>query len=309
MEINKQIPVERKAIGYLFTFITISIWGTTFISTKVLLNDFSPVEILVFRFLTAYVALWIFSPHILHIGNWKTEILFAICGLSGVTLYQWLENLALTSSYASNVSVIISTAPIFTTIVSHIFFKDSQKLSIKFYIGLVAALCGVAILSFGDVSEIHLNPTGDLLALTAAFSWAFYTISVKKINDLNLPSIQSTRRIFFYALVFMVPITLFSGVNFDPAINAARFSKFSNIFNITFLGIAASATCFIMWNKAIRFLGVLKTTVFIYLIPVVTVIVSFFVLGEKLSPMAILGALITLAGLFITESRFSHKKS
>lgn len=306
--LNNQQSTERKAVGYIFTVISILIWGTTFVSTKVLLVDFSPVEILVFRFLTAYIALWIFSPHILHVRNWRHELLFALCGLSGVTLYQWLENIALSFSYASNVSVIISTAPIFTTIVTRIIFKDGTKLPFRFYIGLFAALLGIALLSFSDITQIHLNPAGDLLALLASASWSVYSVCVKKINDLEFPSIPATRRIFFYALVFMVPITLFSGINLDSAINIARFSKFKNIFNIIFLGVAASATCFIIWNKAICFLGILKTTVFIYLIPVVTLIFSFFVLGEKLSPVAIIGVCVTLGGLLLTEKKTKPSK-
>ena len=102
--------------GHLAAAVTIFIWGTTFISTKVLLVSFTPLEILFFRFFIGYAALWIAAPRLLHTGDRKAELLFAAAGLCGVTLYFLMENFALTLTQAANVSIIISVAPFFTSL-------------------------------------------------------------------------------------------------------------------------------------------------------------------------------------------------
>ena len=84
------------AAGHLLSVLTILIWGTTFISTKVLLRAFSPVEILVFRFLLGTIALCIACPHRLKVTDRKQEKYFIGAGICGVTLYFLLENIALT---------------------------------------------------------------------------------------------------------------------------------------------------------------------------------------------------------------------
>lgn len=104
------------ARGHLAAFVTILIWGTTFISTKVLLRVFTPIEILLIRFLIGYAALWCVRPRKLKVTDNKQEWTFAAAGLCGITLYYLLENIALTYTLASNVGVIISIAPFFTAI-------------------------------------------------------------------------------------------------------------------------------------------------------------------------------------------------
>ena len=83
--------------GHLAAALTILIWGTTFISTKVLLRDFAPVEILFFRFCIGFLALLVICPRRLRSTGWKQERYFLFAGLTGVTLYFLLENIALTS--------------------------------------------------------------------------------------------------------------------------------------------------------------------------------------------------------------------
>ena len=104
---------NTRYIGHLAALITIATWGTTFISTKVLLTGFQPLEILFFRFIMAFFALWLAYPKMLKTDK-KQEPVFMAAGLCGICLYYLLENIALTYTQASNVGVIGSTAPFFT---------------------------------------------------------------------------------------------------------------------------------------------------------------------------------------------------
>ena len=184
---------QTKSAGHLAALFTILVWGTTFISTKVLLADFQPVEILFFRFVLGLVALLAADPRPLKGATAKQELTFAAAGLCGVCLYYLLENVALTYTMASNVGVIISVAPCFTALLSRLFLRQEEKLGVRFFAGFGVAMAGIVLISLNG-SALQLNPVGDLLALLAAFLWACYSILTKKIAGFGFRTILTTRR-------------------------------------------------------------------------------------------------------------------
>ncbi|MBE7719229.1 MAG: DMT family transporter [Lacrimispora celerecrescens] len=289
---------KKEIQGHLLAFVTIFIWGTTFISTKILLKAISPIEILFIRFAIGFALLLLICPHRLRIRERKQELYFAGAGLCGVTLYFLLENIALTYTFASNVGVIVSIAPFFTAILAH-YFLDGEKLRLGFFMGFVLAAAGIFIISFNGSSRLELNPMGDILALSAAVVWAAYSVLTKKISGFHYNTIQTTRRIFFYGLLFMLPALLIFG--FHPSID--QLIQPINLFNILFLGFGASALCFVTWNSAVKQLGAVKTSVYIYAVPVITVVTSILVLQERITGIAVLGIVLTLAGLLVSQGR------
>ncbi len=294
---------KTNIIGHLLAIITIFIWGTTFISTKILLEAFSPIEILFIRFILGFVALLVAYPYRLKVKERKHELYFAAAGLCGVTLYFLFENIALTYTLASNVGVMVSVAPFFTAVVAHLFL-DGEKLRLQFFIGFAVAILGIFLISFSGTSNLQLNPLGDLLAVLAAVVWAAYSILIKKISGFHYHTIQTTRRVFFYGLVFMIPALFLFG--FKP--NIKELLQPINQFNILFLGVGASAMCFVTWNFAVKLLGAIKTSVYIYMIPVITVVSSVIVLRETITGTSMIGILLTLAGLLISEIKTSVKQ-
>lgn len=305
----------RPVFGYILAAIAIFFWGITFICTKALLKDFSALEILFFRFLAAYLGLWIIRPKRMKIQP-RDKILFVLAGLSGVVLYQFTENVAINFTNASNVSVIVSICPLFTAIIAQYFLKENH-LNLWFLLGFLIAIVGVSLVCFNGQTELHLSPKGDLLALFSAVCWGFYSLFVSLINRNNYDPICATRRVFFYAVLFMLPLMACGyfltksgaqggfaasmSVTFDKAVNAARFSKALNWFNLLFLGFIASGFCFSAWNKTCEILGTVKVTCGLYLIPVVTIIFAFFTLGEQITWLGACGTLLTITGLFISE--------
>lgn len=285
-------------LGHGCAVITILIWGTTFISTKVLLRSFTPIEILFDRFLIGYIALWLIYPKQFKPSNRRQEWLFAAAGFCGITLYYLLENIALTLTTASNVGIIITIAPFITALLSHWFLK-SEKPKLQFYIGFLAAIAGIALISYHGGSAVELNPMGDLLAVLAAVAWAIYSVLTRKISELGHNTIQTTRRVFFYGLVLMLPILSLM----DFRLGLERFTSTVNLGNILFLGLGASALCFVTWNTAVKLLGTVRTSVYIYLVPVVTVGASVLILDEPLTMMLIVGAALTLVGLWLSETK------
>lgn len=298
--------------GYVLAVISIFLWGITFVCTKSLLNDFSAFEILFFRFVVAYLGLWIIRPKPLILKNKKENLWFLLAGLSGITIYQQAENIAINFTTASNVSIIVSICPIFTAIIAQIFLKE-KHLNFWFLLGFLIALSGVALVSFNGHAEFHLSPKGDLLALLAAVSWGFYSLFVSKVNVLGYDDILCTRRFFFFAILSMLPFFILGAtvsepgssfyVNLTAAVNKARFSKAINWVNLLFLGLGASAFCFAAWGYACNKLGTVKITVGLYLIPVVTIVFAFFFLGEKITLMGLAGAALTITGLILSGKK------
>lgn len=287
---------NKNIIGHLSALLTILIWGTTFISTKILLTDFKPVEILFLRFVLGFFALLVIAPKHMKCTDIKQELTFMVAGLCGICLYYLLENISLTYTMASNVGVIISTAPFFTGLLTKLFFKKDNELNKNFFIGFAIAMAGVILLSFNG-AKLKLNPIGDILAICASFVWACYSILTKKISELGFPVILATRRTFFYGIIFMVPAMFL--FNFD--VNVPKIITSQNLIHMLYLGLGASALCFVTWNIAVKSLGAVKTSIYIYIVPVVTVITSAIMLKEPISIISVIGTLLAITGLFASE--------
>ncbi|WP_340398588.1 DMT family transporter [Paenibacillus sp. FSL H8-0079] len=286
----------KASTGHLLALFTILIWGTTFVSTKVLLIDFTPVEILFFRFLIGYLVLLLIYPRSLRIASFREEWLFIGAGLCGVTLYFLIENVALVYTTASNVGVIVSIAPFFTAVLAH-FFLDGEKLTRRFLIGFGIALSGIILIALNGSFVLQLNPVGDLLAFIAPAVWAIYSVLMRKIGQLSYHTIGATRKVFFYGLVLMLPALFLSDFHLD----LGRFKNLTNLSNFLYLGLGASALCFVTWNRTVNLLGAIKASVYIYLVPVITVVSSALILREQITWVILLGAFLTLFGSYISE--------
>ena len=294
---------ERSAFakGLLLAVPTILIWGVTFVNTKALLDDFSAFEILFLRFLMAYAALWCLKPKRLAVDGWREEAVYAGMGLTGVTVYQFLENCALHWTNASNVSILVSVSPMTTAILSQVLLRE-RVLTWRFMAGFVLAMIGIVLVCLNGVYVFSFNPVGDLLALAAALSWSFYSVFVSKMNARGKDPILMTRRTFFWALVAMLPLL---GVSLLPGgdtfADGTRLARPLNLLNLGFLGILASALCFASWNAACARLGTVRATLGIYTLPAITILFAWLFLGEQLTAIGALGTGLILCGVILSE--------
>lgn len=282
--------------GHALALFTVIVWGSTFISTKMLLDDFSPAEILFFRFLIGFFALCALCPHILRVEDRRQEVYFILAGLTGICLSYVLENTALIYTMSSNIAVIMAMSPFFTAIMIHFFFPGGESLRGWFFLGFAVSIIGVALISFNG-AELQFDPFGDLIAIASAVLWSVYCVLVKKIASFGYGEIQVTRRTFLYGLVFTVPIMFFTG--FDP--DWGSFAEATTWINYLFLGLGASAICFSTWAYSTKVLGAVGVGVYLYLMPVVTMIVSAIFLDEPVTVMSATGVALTLCGLAIHE--------
>ena len=309
-------------LHWLIAILSIIIWGVTFASTRSLLLDFSALEILVLRFAVAWLVLveiGLFDRSAKRRFSFRDELLFAAMGLTGVTAYQFLENCAIYYTNASNVAIMVSFGPIVTAAMARVLTSD-KTLSVRLVIGSLVAVCGVAMVSMNGLGEFHLRPLGDAMALAAMVSWGLYSVMVGKVNDKGYSPTTVIRKSFFWALVMMLPFVLWGmteegfyaldgsfSVTIDAEVNAERFGRALNWVNLGFLGVLASAACFVLWNHACKTLGVVRTTIGLYLTPVVGVLFAVIFLGERLTVASIVGGLVIVTGVVLANTELFRR--
>ena len=292
--------------------LTILVWSLTFVNTKALLESFSAMEINFVRFLVAYIVLWILHPKCEKRLPWREEGRLALMGLSGVAIYQILENCAIHYTNASNVAILVSLAPISTALFVR-FFGNGNPLSARFFAGCSIAVIGVVMVSLNGIHALHFNPAGDLMALGAVICWSCYSLMVERQASSGRSQLFVVRRMFFWALIVMVPFIIFGltdmgrcvmnasmAVNLSQTVNAARFSNVMNCMNLTFLGVLASAICFVLWNKACALLGTTRCTVGLYLMPAITVLFASLFLHERMTLTSATGTALIIIGVFLS---------
>ena len=282
---------RSRLTGWLLATFVIAVWGSTFISSKLLLEHYTPAQIMLTRFLLAYGALWLLRPRRL-VLTWKQEVAFLVMGLSGCSIYFYTENSALTYTLASNVSILVAAAPIFTAILAH--FAGLERFRSSTLWGFLVAFAGVILVVFNGAFVLKLNPRGDLLALSAAGCWAVYSVLLRRQNQ---DSILVTRRTLFWGILTAVPLVLAEGVPYPAGLLPAP--EIGG--NFLFLGLIGSGLCYVLWNRAIRLLGVVAANNFIYLNPFVTMLTARIFLGEPISPTAVLGAALITAGVAVSQ--------
>ncbi len=295
--------MKSKIQGHTLALITIIIWGVTYIASTILLENYNAIQVIVFRLLIAYAVLWAIKPNLNPPTSLKNELLFVILALFGVVVYFLFENAALAVPDASpaNVSIIISFAPVATTLGMAIVSKD-EKLTISKVIGFFVAIAGVVLVVFNGAVVLKLNPKGDLLAIGAMISWALYSLIspylLKRFDNILL-----TRRCTFYSLIPLAAITLIrDGVpDISPLLTVRSGGS------LLLLGILGSGLCYLWWNKAIKTIGVVITTNYLYLSPFVTMISAWLILDKDISFVGIIGAVLIIGGIVVSNKTFKKK--
>ena len=286
---------------HLVAIFVVAVWGTTFISTKKLLSSgLTPDDILFYRFLLAYIGIWFWGEKRLLSRSVKDEALFVLLGITGGSLYFLTENFALKFTHASNVALIVCVAPLFTAILSRLFLKN-ERLGLNFLFGSILAFMGVALVVFNGSFMLELNPWGDFLSISAALCWAIYTILLKDVS-LRYSIRFITRKVFFYGILTILPVFCFDALNTDKTV-LTRFSVWGNLL---YLGLAGSLLCYFLWNMCLKKIGTIKVTNYIYAIPLVALVSSSFILHEKITWIALLGAGLILLGMFYAMKNSRH---
>lgn len=288
--------LNKPFFHHAVAFLVVAIWGSTFVFTKLLLlGGLSAAQIFILRFIIAYVLL---LAYCLYKGirwvadSWQDELLMAMLGLTGGTLYFLTENSAMLYTTTTNTSLIVSLSPLVASVLISIFYR-SQRLSRLQAIGSLLAAVGVVLVVLNGHFVLHLSPIGDALAFCAALCWGVYSLLMIPANS-RYDVLFITRKVFFYGLLFMIPYFLWKpelGINI-------LIGKPYLVWNLLFLGSIASMLCFLAWNWVLKKLGPVVATNYVYLNPVTTIVFAWLILSEQITLFFLLGTLLIILGMY-----------
>lgn len=303
----------NNTLGYhLVAFLVVAIWGSTFVFTKMLLQvGLSPAQIFTLRFIIAYVLLVAVPPKLGGDGNqskrkwfadsWHDELLMALLGVTGGSLYFLTENAAMLYTTATNTSLIVCSSPLFAMLLIAMFYRQSEPLSRQKVTGSLVACAGMAVVVLNGHFVLHLSPVGDMLAFGACLCWAVYSLLMKAVAW-RYSTLFITRKVFFYGLVTIIPYYVI--VPEDRWIFTSSILQFFHLpvlLNLLFLGVVASMLCFFLWNWVIRKLGAVVATNWVYFNPITTIIFAWWLLNEQITPWFLLGTLCILLGMYLCD--------
>ncbi len=266
------------------------IWGLTFLSIKVAVVELRPMTLALSRFVIASAVLPLIAlirRTSLSVRARDLPLLFA-SGFIGVTLYFFFENNGIMRLSASESSIIVGTIPVLTLLVDMVFYRI--RVSKTVILGILLSFGGVAVM-VAESDSASSSSGGYLFMIGAAVSWVSYTFLTKPLG-LKYPILCVTFWQIFFGMLGCVPFAMLEGQGFVRVSTPV-------LLNVVFLGVLASAVGYWLWVMVLDKLGASRSSVFINLIPVVSVVDSFMVRGERLAPPQLAGGAATVIGVYL----------
>ena len=290
---------RSKLIAILEATFAVTVWGASFVATKVAVQEVSPVTVVWLRFTIGVVILGLATlmrrqfalPERGEVGY------FALLGFLGITFHQWLQSTGLVTAQATTTAWIVATMPIFIAILGWLVL--AEKISWRQGLGITVAVLGaLLVLSKGDLAALaggRFGTRGDFLVMLSAPNWAVFTILSRR----GLRRYPATGMMFFV----MVFGWLFSSILFIIRGGLDEWPAFSvdGWLSVGFLGVFCSGLAYIFWYDALKAMPAAQAGAFLYLEPFVTVIVAALILGEPLLVSSLLGGAAILFGVWIVN--------
>jgi len=279
-------------------------WSFAFIWIKQAYESFGPITTIFIRLIISSILLFVFLKITKKLQPIKKEDykLFFVLAFLEPFLYFMCESHGLKIVSSTLGSVIVSTTPIFASIVAFLFLKEKlTKLSI---LGIIISFGGVGILIFENGFHLEASISGILLMFGAVFSSVGYSLALKKLSTkyspVNIITYQNIIGIFMF-------LPVFSLVEFKSLYHIEI--KTNAVLAIIQLAIFGSSLAFVLYTKAIKQLGVAKSNMFINIIPVFTAILAWWILKDDINMQKVIGITIVITGLFISQIRIKKNEA
>jgi drug/metabolite transporter (DMT)-like permease len=290
---------KKKTLAYFEAVFAVTVWGGTFIATKIALQDAAPVTIVWLRFtIGVFILLSAVVLRRQFILPKRHELgYFALLGFIGITFHQWLQSTGLITAQATTTAWIVATTPVFMALLGWLVLKE--KLGILQAVGIFLAALGVIlVVSKGDLEALaagRFGTPGDLLILISAPNWAIFSVLSRR----GLREHPATRMMLFV----MVFGWLFTSALFFFTQGLADIGRLttSSWAAIALLGIFGSGLAYIAWFDALQMLPTAQVGSFLYLEPLVAMIVAAIVLAEALIWASVVGGAIILLGVWLVN--------
>ena len=275
------------------------VWGASFVATKVALQYVVPTALVWLRFGMGVLILGlaVFLDKQFSLPRGREWGYFAVLGFLGITFHQWLQSTGLQTAQATTTAWIITSTPIFIALLG--IFILRERLTWYQAAGIVLASLGVLlIVSRGDLFSLakgQFGTPGDFLVLISAPNWAVF-------STLSRPGLKKhpATLMMFYVMSFG---WLFTTILFlvSPEVQQISNIPLDGWIAIAFLGIFCSGIAYIFWYDALKVLPVAQTGAFLYLEPIITVVVAAIVIKETILLATLVGGIIILVGVWLVN--------
>ena len=291
--------MRKETFAYLEALFAVAVWGASFVATKVVLQYLAPTTIVWLRFSMGVcilgLAMALKKQFALPRGtDWAY---FALLGFLGITFHQWLQSTGLLTAQATTAAWIVATTPVFMALLGLIVLREN--LALHQVAGILLATFGVLLVvtkgDFGSLTAGTFGTTGDFLVLISALNWAVFS-TLSRTGLQNHPA----TRMMFYVMGFG---WLFTSILFFTTSGLSQIPTmpWDGWISMLFLGVFCSGLAYIFWYDALQTLAVAQTGAFLYLEPIVTVIVASIVLHEALLLASIIGGVTILVGIWLVN--------
>lgn len=277
----------KKVKGYLSLIIVTILWGSSFVSSKLVLEALQPMTLAFLRYFFSFLALLTFFLIFEKDKRLKKSDFLDLVLSSGIGIFIYFigEYNALTYISASTASIIVSLLPIFMLLTNFIVYQEKVTLQKLIIIGLT--LVGVGLVVQADLLVLFQESLiGYSLMLMGVLAWVVFSISTVRLrkNNSNLKVITYQSGL---ALGLFLPFGLFN-------VDSILILTTTNWINIIYLGVFASGLAFYLYVYSLNTLGTLPAAIFGNLVPVITIITGYIFLNERLSPLQIGGGLLII---------------
>jgi len=307
---------RHRLMLYAMALGSVTLWGASFPLTKVAIAEIGPTSLAFLRWAISALMLlaWLaagaargarrvlgITPATNAAPQTSLALLvkehgltIAWVALTGVTLFYYLENMAMRYTTATNASVLSNFTSVFIVLISAFLLRE--RLAVLEWLAMGLAFVGAVLVSVG-ASRISLGGEslrGDVLMVAAGFFGAIYSIGGKRLSERHDP-LAVTTLVAAIGALFLLPLALLEGLHFDLSPRVWAY--------VLVLGVGAGALANLWWMVILRHTRASRAAVALLLIPVVSAALAVTLLREPLTPTIILGALLVLGGVVVVQRR------
>jgi drug/metabolite transporter (DMT)-like permease len=285
-----------RVAAYVSVILAMIFWGFTFVLYKYANLSFRPTSIIFFRLFVSIFFLFGFAFLFRRLGkiSRRDRKWFLLMAFFEPFIYFLGEANGMTLVTPTVGAIIISTIPLIVPFGAYLFFKE--RLTLFNQVGLVISFAGVMMVILTRSDGLIAEPRGIMLMFLAVAGAVGYTLIAKKLladyNPITITAYQS-----LYGLLMFTPFFLILEL---PVLEPSAIST-PSLLAVLYLGVVGSGICFILLNMAMRELGAARANIFANIVPVVAALVSFLMLSEPMPWLKILGIVVTIIGLFMSQ--------
>ena len=274
---------------HIYAIITIFFWSSAFVFTRLALRYFSPLTLGFLRYFAASASLLIFALFIkIKIPNRADFKWFIAAGFFGFSFYIIVFNIGSVTVSASTSSLIITTAPVITTLLARIIYKE--KLGIIQYIAIIIEFTGVGVLTL--MNGIFSVNTGLIWLIMASIAFSIYNLLQRKLTK-KYPALQSSIFSIWFGTVMLI-------IFLPASVAEIKIAPLMQMVYLLILGIFPSAIAYLTWTYAFSLSkNASSVTNYMFLTPFLTTLLGILLAGETPDLATIIGGIIIMIGMFV----------